>query len=60
MSITKLIINLFFFVTIAMLISFVTINVMLGCETWDRQHWTFNNSCMTVMDAYQMLRDLKG
>jgi hypothetical protein len=29
------------------LFAFVIINWLLGCETWDEQYWTYENSCVT-------------
>jgi len=30
-----------------MLMAFLGINLMLGCETWDQSLWTATNSCVT-------------
>jgi hypothetical protein len=32
--------------------SLIALNLMLGCETWDRSLWTKHNSCITF---YEML-----
>ncbi len=32
----------------AFFIVFLFINLVLGCESWDRDLWTENNSCVTV------------
>lgn len=31
----------------SLLMAFVLINFMLGCESWDEQYWTAYNSCIT-------------
>ena len=36
-----------FMVAFALLMAFVAINFMLGCESWDEQYWTETNSCLT-------------
>jgi hypothetical protein len=32
---------------LGVMFSFVIINWLLGCETWDERHWTYENSCVT-------------
>ena len=32
--------------------TFIILNLILGCETWDRSLWTKHNSCITF---YEML-----
>ena len=34
-------------VVFSLLIVFVLLNFMLGCESWDEQYWTAYNSCIT-------------
>jgi len=34
-------------VAFSLLMLFVLINFMLGCESWDEQYWTAYNSCIT-------------
>jgi hypothetical protein len=36
-----------FMVAFSLLLLFVLINFMLGCESWDEQYWTAYNSCLT-------------
>ena len=31
---------------------FVIINLLLGCETWDRELWTTFNSCITPLEMF--------
>ena len=30
-----------------MLMAFIGVNALLGCETWDQSLWTASNSCVT-------------
>jgi len=30
-----------------LLFSFIIVNLMLGCESWNREMWTLYNSCVT-------------
>ena len=32
----------------ACFVVFLFINLVLGCESWDKDLWTENNSCVTV------------
>ena len=32
---------------VGILIAFVLINFILGCETWDESLWTYEHSCVT-------------
>ncbi len=32
---------------IGTLFAFLIINVLLGCESWDKSYWTEYNSCLT-------------
>jgi len=34
-------------VAFTLLMLFVLVNFMLGCESWDEQYWTAYNSCIT-------------
>ena len=46
----KILGSIFAFIGCAMfgiMFAFVIINWLLGCETWDEQHWTYENSCVT-------------
>jgi hypothetical protein len=36
-----------FMVAFSLLLLFVLVNFMLGCESWDEQYWTAYNSCLT-------------
>lgn len=31
-----------------LMVEFTIINMILGCETWDKSYWTEANSCMTI------------
>ena len=33
---------------VGVLLAFVIINLLLGCETWDESLWTEYNSCLTL------------
>ena len=33
---------------VGVLLAFVFINLLLGCETWDESLWTEYNSCLTL------------
>ena len=34
--------------SVAFILVFIFVNMILGCESWDRDLWTENNSCVTV------------
>ena len=36
-----------------MLIDFIIINLLLGCNTWDKSLWTEYNSCFNPLDLLQ-------
>ena len=31
-------------------ILYIIINFLLGCESWDQEYWTANNSCMYPLE----------
>ena len=31
-----------------LMVEFTIINMILGCETWDKTYWTDTNSCLTL------------
>jgi len=31
-----------------LMVEFAIINMILGCETWDKTYWTETNSCLTL------------
>lgn len=33
---------------VGVLLAFIIINLLLGCETWDESLWTEYNSCLTL------------
>ena len=35
-------------VSASSILSFVLINLVLGCDTWDQEQWTPYKSCMTM------------
>ena len=35
---------------VSLSLTFVIINLFLGCETWDRELWTAYNSCTMPME----------
>ena len=35
-------------------LSFIIINLFLGCETWDRELWTAYNSCITPLEMLRV------
>ena len=35
---------------VSLSLTFVIINLFLGCETWDRELWTAYNSCIMPME----------
>jgi uncharacterized membrane protein (DUF2068 family) len=37
------------------LIAFATINLMLGCETWNERLWTEYNSCLSIVTVWKEL-----
>ena len=50
----KAILNSVLITTMVLVVSFsltfVIINLFLGCETWDRELWTAYNSCIMPME----------
>ena len=34
--------------SVALILVFIFVNMILGCESWDKDLWTENNSCVTV------------
>lgn len=41
-----------------MVIALMTINVLLGCETWDETLWTPSNSCLTPTMIWENINGL--
>ncbi len=39
-----------------MMIEFVILNMIMGCQTWDRTLWTETSSCVTFRDMIGILR----
>ena len=35
---------------VSLSLTFIIINLFLGCETWDRELWTAYNSCIMPME----------
>ena len=40
-------------VGIGLLVGFILINWILGCETWDQELWTETNSCVTIQQLWE-------
>ena len=40
-------------------VNFTIVNIILGCETWDKNLWTEYNSCIMPMEFVQMINPLK-
>jgi len=38
-----------------MLIALMTVNVLLGCDTWDETLWTPSNSCITPTMVWEAI-----
>jgi len=36
---------------VAWFIVFLFVNMILGCESWNKDLWTENNSCLTLSQA---------
>jgi hypothetical protein len=41
-------------VAVGFLITFIAINLVLGCETWDESLWTDTNSCLTLTQIMEV------
>ena len=41
-------------ITIAYIIAFLGINLLLGCETWDSSLWTDRNSCLMPFEIFNI------
>ena len=41
---------------LGVLIAFMIINLLLGCESWDQSYWTETNSCLTITMIWDELR----
>lgn len=39
----------------ALALDFMAVNWVTGCETWDREQWTEQNSCVTPSDVWQAI-----
>ena len=42
-------------VIFTLFLNFIILNLILGCETWEKEYWNENNSCVTPL---QMARQL--
>jgi len=38
---------------VGILIAFILVNMILGCETWDQTQWTEMNSCLTISQIWE-------
>lgn len=38
-----------FMMAFSLLMVFIGLNVILGCESWDNSYWTDYNSCITPL-----------
>lgn len=40
----------------AVLLDFIAINAMLGCESWDHEQWTASHSCVAPSDLWRTVK----
>ena len=38
---------------VGILIAFILVNMILGCETWDQTQWTEMNRCLTISQIWE-------
>lgn len=43
-------------VGIALIASFTTANWLTNCQSWDREQWTADSSCVTPSDVWEALK----
>ena len=41
---------------LGVLIAFMIINLLLGCESWNEAYWTETNSCLTITMVWDELQ----
>ena len=44
-------------ITSAIVVAFILVNFMTGCETWDETRWTAHNSCVTPTAIWESLNE---
>jgi|MDTE01.1.fsa_nt_gb hypothetical protein len=52
-KVTNFILAVLLSVGIGLLVGFILINWILGCETWDQELWTETNSCVTIQQLWE-------
>ena len=52
-KVTDFILAVLLSVGIGLLVGFILINWILGCETWDQELWTETNSCVTIQQLWE-------
>ena len=52
-KVTNFILAVLLSVGIGLLVGFILINWILGCETWDQELWTETNSCVTIQHLWE-------
>ena len=52
-KVTNFILAVLLSVGIGLLVGFILINWVLGCETWDQELWTETNSCVTIQQLWE-------
>ena len=45
-------------ITSAIVVAFILVNFMTGCETWDETRWTAHNSCVTPTAIWESFNEL--
>lgn len=52
-KVTNFILAVLLSVGIGLLVGFILINWILGCETWNQELWTETNSCVTIQQLWE-------
>ena len=52
-KVTNFILAVLLSLGIGLLVGFILINWILGCETWDQELWTETNSCVTIQQLWE-------
>ena len=52
-KVTNFILAVLLSVGIGLLVGFILINWILGCETWDQELWTETSSCVTIQQLWE-------
>ena len=48
-------IKILFAISFGIFLSFLIINMLLGCDSWDQELWSASNSCLTPMEIYKTI-----